>query len=127
MNGFNPYAPAMPYIPNFNNPAPQQQGSNVNWVYVNGIDGARNQIVQPNQVVWMMDNSDPRIYVKAVDSVGSVTLKVFDLSEINPNALAANANIVAANAMSAYVTKDDLDALESRIKNIEKEIGGIVG
>lgn len=123
MNGFNPYNPSVPYIPSYA-PQPNTQGSNVNWVYVNGIDGARNQIVQPNQVVWMMDNTDPRIYVKAVDSVGSVTLKAFDLNEINPNALAANANISAANA---FVTKNDLSALESRIANIEKEIGGITG
>lgn len=123
MNGFNPYAPSAPYYPNVQ----PQQTNNVNWVYVNGIEGARNQIVQPNQVVWMMDNNDPRIYVKAVDSMGTATLKAFTLEEIDPNVSAACANVPAAfaNAAGAYVTRNDLSALEARIANIEKEIGGI--
>ena len=51
----------------------QTSAANVTWIYVNGWDGARNQIVQPGQTAWMMDNNDPVIYIKAVDSMGSAT------------------------------------------------------
>ena len=40
-------------------PAPTQ---NVDWIRVSGIDGAKNQIVQPGQTVWMMDNNEPYFY-----------------------------------------------------------------
>lgn len=115
--GFN--QPSMPYLPDYRQ-AQQAQMSNVAWVYVNGIEGARNQIVQPNQVAWMMDNSEPRIYVKAVDNVGSVTLRAFALNEIDTNSLTTG-----AREQSAYVTRNDLSALENRIAHIEQELGGI--
>ena len=38
--------PAQPAIPT----------QNVNWIYVAGVDGAKNQIVQPGNTAWMMDN-----------------------------------------------------------------------
>ena len=41
-----------------------QPQPNVNWIQVAGIDGARNQIVQPGTTAWMMDNNAPYFYVK---------------------------------------------------------------
>ena len=73
---------------NYMPPQPQtmqmQPQSNVSWIYVNGVQGARDHIVQPGQTAWMMDNNDPVIHVKIVDSMGSATLKSFRLTEINP-------------------------------------------
>ena len=37
----------------------QQPAANVTWMYANGMAGARDQIVQPGQTAWMMDNNDP--------------------------------------------------------------------
>ena len=113
-NSFNPYAPSTPYYPNY----PQNTGTNnVNWVYVNGMEGARNQIVQPNQVTWMMDNNDPMIYVKAVDGMGTATLKAFRLEEVNQNVQAASQDM--------FASRNDLAALATRIEAIEREIGGL--
>ena len=39
----------------------QTQQPNVNWIQVNGVDGARNQIVQPGGTSWMMDNNAPMV------------------------------------------------------------------
>ena len=60
-----PYQMQQPVIPSYFNtnyapPMPQMQqtsAANVTWIYVNGWDGARNQIVQPGQTAWMMDNA----------------------------------------------------------------------
>lgn len=38
-----------------------QPQPNVNWIQVAGIDGARNQIVQPGTTAWMMDNNAPSL------------------------------------------------------------------
>ena len=85
-----PYQMQQPVMPSYFNtnyapPMPQMQqapAANVTWIYVNGWDGARNQIVQPGQTAWMMDNNDPVIYIKAVDSMGSANLRAFKLTEI---------------------------------------------
>lgn len=116
--GYN--APAMPYMPSYQPQPTQQQApsSNVSWVYVNGIDGARNQIVQPNQTAWMMDNNDPIIYVKTVDNMGTASLRAFRLTEVNTAS-------APSDAQQEYVTKTDLDDVITRLKSVEAFIGGI--
>ena len=91
-----PYQPGgMPsyFNTNYMPPAPQQNaqaqntpGSNVTWIYVNGMAGAREQIVQPGQTAWMMDNNEPVIFVKSVDTMGSAKLRAFRLEEITERA-----------------------------------------
>ena len=67
-------------------PEPQVPTQNVNWIQVAGIEGAKNQIVQPGATAWMMDNNAPFFYVKSVDGMGSATFKVFRFEEIPPEA-----------------------------------------
>lgn len=106
-----------PYM--YANPQPRV---NVDWIRVNGIDGARNHIVELGQTCWMMDNSDPVIYYKAVDMVGQPTFKAFKLEEIQIE----NRSIVPnAPDLSAYATKADLDAITSKLDKLISEIGGM--
>ena len=112
-------APAMPYMPQFSQPQPQQPSSNVNWAYVNGLEGARNQIVQPGQISWMMDNNDAVIYVKAVDNMGSATLKCFKLIEFDPNESQVKAEPIQ------YATKDEVDRIKYIVDKLSLELGGV--
>lgn len=57
------YAPTP--TPNFQAQQQPSPTSNVSWIYVNGISGAKEHIVQPCQTAWMMDNNSPAIYIKA--------------------------------------------------------------
>ena len=111
-----PYQPGG--LPNYFNtnyapPAPQsmqqspQPATNVTWIYVSGMSGAREQIVQPGQTAWMMDNNDPVIYVKSVDQMGSANLKAFKLDEISPGA-------------------NDLNAVNERLTRLEAALSGLV-
>lgn len=117
-SGFNPMAPSIPYLPQYQQTAPQQPTSNVSWAYVNGIEGARAQIVQPGQTSWMMDNSDSIIYVKAVDNMGSATLKAFRLTEINDQQRKIDAD-------ADRVTRSEFDALKAKLTEIENAFGGL--
>lgn len=103
--------------------APQ---SNVSWIYVNGAAGAREHIVQPGQTAWMMDNNDPIIHVKAVDGMGTATLKSFRLTEIDPQ---QQAQPVAPPPpqidTSRFATKDDLKAVADKLQQLETALGGI--
>lgn len=118
----NPYmygSPSVPYLPDFRpvQPAQQQVQNNVQWIYVTGLEGAKGQIAQPGQTLWMMDNSDPVIYVKAVDAVGSVTLRAFRMDEID--------TATQVGSSVSYATKRDLDGVAERIKALEDIVGGV--
>ena len=99
---------------------PQAQTSNVNWIQVAGIEGARNQIVQPGHTAWMMDNNSPIFYVKSVDGMGSATFKMFQFMEIQPEThkTAENQN---SSANGEYVTRKEFDALLKRLGELPDE------
>lgn len=108
-----------------------QPQTNVNWIYVNGIQGARDHIVQPGQTAWMMDNNDPVIYVKAVDMMGSTTFKAMLLTDYNISNPPQNVQQSAVDT-SQFVKADDFDKLsarmgelESRLSTLVNEIGGL--
>lgn len=94
-------------------PAPSQ---NVNWIQVSGIDGAKNQIVQPGQTAWMMDNNQPYFYVKSVDNVGSSNFRIFQFAEVADVApeQAAQPQIDP----SQYVQRAEFDELKAQIEQL---------
>lgn len=110
--------------PQMQQPA-QHMTANVNWIYVNGIGGARDHIVQPGQTAWMMDNNDPVIYVKAVDSMGSANLRCFQLVELQPGAQQAQEQQAPQIDMSDYATKGDIERLEKQLNKLMSEFGGM--
>lgn len=96
-------------------PAQQQTPSqNVNWIYVSGVDGAKNQIVQPGQTAWMMDNNQPYFYVKSVDGVGSSTFRIFQFSEVQE--VAPEQATQPQIDMSQYVQRGEFDALKAQLE-----------
>ena len=97
--------------------------TNVSWIYVNGIQGARDHIVQPGQTAWMMDNNDPMIHVKAVDSMGTATLKSFRLIEIDPQQ--AQQQPAPQIDVSQFATKDEIKAVSDKLAQLETALGGI--
>lgn len=87
---------------------------NVNWIYVSGVDGAKNQIVQPGQTAWMMDNNDPYFYVKSVDGVGSSTFRIFQFAEVQE---VAQEQVAQPQIdMSQYVHRSEFDALKAQLE-----------
>lgn len=98
-------------------PAPT---TNVNWIQVAGIDGARNQIVQPGHTIWMMDNNSPVFFVKSVDGMGSTTFKAFQFTEILPEASNPVQN-QQNTQKSDYVTRAEFNALLERLGDTPKK------
>mgnify|MGYP006888160117 FL=1 len=94
--------------------------TNVNWIQVAGIEGARNQIVQPGHTAWMMDNNSPVFYVKSVDGMGSATFKVFQFAEIAPEALNPVQNQQNTHSTD-YVTRAEFNALLERLGDAPKK------
>lgn len=92
---------------------PQVPVQNVSWIQVAGIEGAKNQIVQPGNTAWMMDNNAPYFYVKSVDGMGSATLKAFRFEEASPDTLDTPKT---QTQQQDYVTRAEFDALVSELR-----------
>ena len=112
-----------PQMPNYGTQAQARQ-SNVEWVYVNGFQGAREQIVQPGCTAWMMDNNEPIIYYKAVDQMGQPTLKAYRLNELEPQS-AVQSQPAPQMDLTMFATRDDVAAIGAKVDKLIAEIGGM--
>lgn len=104
----------LPQYPQYNNQnnIPNQ---NVTWIQVNGIAGAKEHIVQPNQTAWLMDNNDSVFFVKSADNLGVTSLKCYKFFEIDPQTTQKTQG-------NDYVSMKDFNALQSRISQLEAYI-----
>ena len=130
LNPMNPYQMQPNYFnanyqpPQMQNYGAQARQSNVDWVYVNGLQGAREQIVQPGCTAWMMDNNEPMIYYKAVDQMGQPTLKAYRLNELEPQS-AVQSQPAPQMDLSMFATREDVAAIGAKVDKLIAEIGGM--
>lgn len=130
LNPMNPYQMQPNYFnanyqpPQIQNYGAQARQSNVDWVYVNGLQGAREQIVQPGCTAWMMDNNEPMIYYKAVDQMGQPTLKAYRLNELEPQS-AVQSQPAPQMDLSMFATREDVAAIGAKVDKLLAEIGGM--
>lgn len=122
---YMPHQPQMMQMPQQLPPQNSGAQSNVSWIYVNGVQGARDHIVQPGQTAWMMDNNDPVIHVKIVDNMGTATLKSFQLVEINPQQAQTQAAPAPQVDVSQFATKEEINAVSEKLAQLENALGGI--
>lgn len=98
---------------------------NVDWIRVSGIDGAKNQIVQPGQTVWMMDNNEPYFYVKSVDKIGSPEFHAFFFQEVSESEI--NQRKMPAEQpqidLSEYVQRGEFEQLKAMIEQLTNAQG----
>lgn len=114
----NPYAQYQPQSqmniqPNFISQQPQnqmfQQQQNSNgFVWVDGIEEAKNYFVAPNSAVQLWDKNLPCIYKKSADAAGKPYMQVFDLVE-------RKCTTEPENAIEGV-----LDPFKSKVENLEK-------
>lgn len=100
------YQPAPQYAPQ----EPQRPQSNVEWVQVAGYEAAKGQQVPPGCVCWMRDTSDPYIYAKSVDMMGTPKTEMFRIERVEPGALPPK---------ERSVSPEDFAALEKRLNAVE--------
>ena len=84
---------------------------NLEWINVNGIQGARDVQIQANQTAWLMDMNEPIFYVKKADSMGVCTLEAYRFEKINPEQPKMQEQM--------FATKDELNTLRSEIRALQ--------
>lgn len=75
---------------------------------VTGIEGATAYSIPPNSSILLMDNNDLIVYFKSSDANGMVTLKAYNMVEIDRN----------VPVIDDYATKDDLNAMKQELLDI---------
>lgn len=109
---------------------PTQPQTNVNWVQVTNIQQAKEQIVQPNNTVWMMDSSLPRIYVKSVSPVGKIDFQPYQLVPLDENGNLPNQQMPVQQQMSEqqdlgnqnYVHVEEFNKLTKVVNDLTNKI-----
>lgn len=98
------------YQPQYQNQYQQPQQNYIPLTFVSGIEGAKAFIVAPNQVVFLKDSDSDLIFQKKADAQGKYEMKAFHMTEVT------DGNNTVTNS-SNYITKNDLNALESIFTN----------
>lgn len=87
--------------------------------FVNGINEARMFIVQPNQTIYLRDNTAKDIlYIKSVDSQGTPNIQIKRLVDVQEQPVQTTQQTQID--LSDYVTKEEFQRLEKKIE----ELGG---
>lgn len=89
-------------------PQAQQQSG---LIWVQGEQAAKSYLVAPNTTVQLWDSEEKVIYLKSADASGMPSMKILDYT------IRGDANTQAPAA--EYATKDDLKALEEKIRDLE--------
>ena len=79
-------------------------------IWVQGEQAAKSYLVAPNTTVQLWDSEEKVIYLKSADASGMPSMKVLDYT------IRGDANSQAAVPAAEYATKDDLKALEEKIR-----------
>ena len=94
-----------------------QQSGNGSIIWVQGEQAAKSYLVAPNSSVVLFDSEDKIVYLKSADASGMPSMKILDYT------IRGDANTVQAPA-AEFATKDDLRALEDKIRDIREEMAG---
>lgn len=87
--------------------------------YVNGIEGAKAYIMQPNSTRWLMDSDGSYFYLKTSNAQNQASVKMYEYKEIDISTKKAKETKSEID-MSAYVKKEDFDALKKVVAGLKK-------
>lgn len=93
----------------------EQRRTNAEFIPVSSIQQAKEHIVQPNQMLYFMNNNVSEFYIKTADNFGTVQFKAFKFSEIAPE----SPTMPQTNAASE-ITRTEFEALKTHLKALEQ-------
>ena len=96
--------------------APERR-TNADFIYVSNIQQVREHIVQPNQMLYFMNNNEPEFYIKTADNFGTTQLKAYRFSEI-----ALNGSNLSVATMGNEITRSEFDELKNGFKTLSERV-----
>ena len=118
---YQPVYPAQQFqTPVMQAPQTQQaQAGNGGIIWVQGEAAAKSYLVAPNTTVQLWDSEEKVIYLKSADASGMPSMKVLDYT------IRGDAAPQAPAPTPEYATKDELQALADRVREMREEISGL--
>ena len=114
------YPPQQYQAPVMQTPQPQaQQAPQNGLIWVQGEQAAKSYLVAPNSTVQLWDSAEKVIYLKSADASGMPSMKILDYT------IRGDANQQAVVPVMEYATKDELNQLADKLKDLRGEIGSI--
>ena len=112
-NNFNGYAG---YYPQTAYQQQQLQRPITNqYVFVNGIEGAKSFQILPGQTMLLMDNDSPILYMKTANQIGQTSIRYFKMVETSEQELKGVVDVVPT---TEYALKKDLDELKEKFNKL---------
>lgn len=121
-SGINPLAYQQPQ-PNWMMP-PRQNVQNNGVIWVNGLEGAKGYIVQPNSTVVLMDSEQNCFYLKSANEVGIPSIRIFEFKE-KTQATSAQSEVNLDEKLKNYVPRAEFDEIKNTLTNITNMINSI--
>ena len=100
-------------------PQQSQQTGNSSMIWVQGEQAAKSYLVAPNSSVVLFDSEDKIIYLKSADASGMPSMKILEYT------IRGDTGSAAAAPASEYATKDEVNALAAKIREMKDELAGI--
>ena len=110
---------------NFYSPYARSQSPSNNIIWVQGIEGAKAQQIQPGSTLLLLDSEQDRFYIKACDQYGiCLPLRAYNFTEVVETADAPSVTEAAAATpdLSKYVTKEELTQILKELKQSEQSV-----
>ena len=95
---------------------PQQPQSQQGLIWVQGEQAAKSYLVAPNSTVQLWDSEEKVIYLKSADASGMPSMKILDYT------IRGDSGPQAVIPVTEYATKDELNALADKIREMRDEI-----
>lgn len=73
--------------------------------YVDGIEGAKNYPVSSNQMVLLIDNNQPYIYMKSANALGQSSIRYFKIEEVKE-----------PKVKTDYITREEMEEMLKALK-----------
>lgn len=98
-------------------PPQQPQYSNNFYSVVNGLEGAKQYAMLPNQTMLLMDSNKPILYKKTANGLGQTSIECFKMVSISEQEVLGNAQPQQQTNLE-YATKEELNALNKRFDSL---------
>lgn len=95
----------------------QQRPYNNGIIWVQGYEGAKSYIMQPNSNAILLDSeTEGRFYIKVSDNIGMCSLRIFNFTEVESDN--QNGDVIDVKT-SQYATKKELNELKQLINSLK--------
>lgn len=135
LNAYRNYVPPNPYAQNQplngqnnmiqNMPQQQQPTNNIQFALIPSREVAQNATAEKGQTIYMMNQNNPEIYMKAADGFGLQSTRYFKLVEFNPEQEKQQTQQLTTQNID-YIPRDEFtqftNAASAEIANLKQQM-----